>query len=120
LVPVGAHIGPYSAARKSASHPLLPPGNAREHQGQTRRVATGDIDRDLAGVPSRSAEPLEQLRRSIRAALRDAEESMSYGLPAFKIQVKIIAGFAAFNKPSELPAAQRLGPAESRQRPGRI
>jgi uncharacterized protein YdhG (YjbR/CyaY superfamily) len=60
-------------------------------------VATGDIDSDLAGMTSRSAEPLEQLRRSIRAALPDAEESMSYGLPAFKIQVKIIAGFAAFN-----------------------
>jgi len=60
----------------------------------------------MARVPARSPEAylaslspdkratLEKLRGAIRAAAPDAEEGMSYGMPAF-IQGKPIAGYAA-------------------------
>ena len=56
-----------------------------------------DIDHYLAGVdePQRSA--LAELRQHIRAALPDAEECISYGMPAFKQHGKAVAGFAAFS-----------------------
>ena len=47
---------------------------------------------------------LEQLRRNILAVLPTAEECISYGMPAFKVEGKTVAGFAAFkNHLSYLP-----------------
>lgn len=47
---------------------------------------------------------LEQLRRCILAAAPHAEECISYGMPAFKVAGKTVAGFAAFkNHLSYLP-----------------
>jgi len=37
-----------------------------------------------------------------------AEEVISYRVPAFRVDGKTVAGFAAFKKP-QLPAFQRLG-----------
>ena len=52
--------------------------------------------------PKRST--LSQLRRSILAVVPDAEQCISYGMPAFKVQGKTVAGFAAFkNHLSYLP-----------------
>ena len=68
------------------------------HQWQTRGVANDDIDRYLAEVGEPKRSTLAQLRRSIHAALPDAEECMSYGMPAFKVHGKTIAGFAAFKE----------------------
>ena len=68
------------------------------------QVAARDIDTYLAALdePGRSA--LEQLRRSILAVIPDAEQCISYGMPAFKVQGKTVAGFAAFkNHLSYLP-----------------
>ncbi len=39
---------------------------------------------------------LEQLRQAIRSIVPDADETISYGSPAFQIRGKAIAGFAAF------------------------
>ena len=39
---------------------------------------------------------LRSLRQTILELLPDAEEGISYGIPAFKVQGKVIAGFAAF------------------------
>jgi uncharacterized protein YdhG (YjbR/CyaY superfamily) len=59
-------------------------------------VSAGDIDSYLAGVDEPKRRTLEQLRRSIHAAIPDAEECISYGMPAFKVQGNTVAGFAAF------------------------
>lgn len=67
-------------------------------------MAAQDIDSYLAPLdePARSA--LEELRRSILAVVPDAEECISYGMPAFKVKGATIAGFAAFkNHLSFLP-----------------
>jgi uncharacterized protein YdhG (YjbR/CyaY superfamily) len=67
-------------------------------------VPTGDIDSYLAGVDEPKRSTLQQLRRSIRAAVPEAEECISYGMPAFKVHGKTVAGFAAFkNHLSYLP-----------------
>jgi uncharacterized protein YdhG (YjbR/CyaY superfamily) len=67
-------------------------------------VAPDEIDRYLAGLdqPQRSA--LEALRKSIMEVVPEAEQCISYGTPAFKLQGKMVAGFAAFqNHLSYLP-----------------
>jgi uncharacterized protein YdhG (YjbR/CyaY superfamily) len=59
-------------------------------------VAPQEIDRYLATLdePKRSA--LEALRESILEILPEAEQCISYAVPAFKVNGKAIAGFAAF------------------------
>ena len=64
---------------------------------QTVEVAAPNIDSYLADLDEPKRSTLEQLRRDIVAVLPDAEECISYGMPAFKVQGKTVAGFAAFN-----------------------
>jgi uncharacterized protein YdhG (YjbR/CyaY superfamily) len=59
-------------------------------------MAAPDIDSYLADLDEPKRSTLEQLRRDIVAVLPDAEECISYGMPAFKVQGKTVAGFAAF------------------------
>lgn len=53
-----------------------------------------DVDAYLAGVPPRQRAALERLRRIIRAAAPEAEEVISYRIPAYK-QDGMLVGFAA-------------------------
>jgi uncharacterized protein YdhG (YjbR/CyaY superfamily) len=67
-------------------------------------MAPQDIDNYLAAVDEPKRTTLEELRRSILAAIPDAVQCISYGMPAFKVQGKTVAGFAAFkNHLSYLP-----------------
>ena len=59
-------------------------------------MAAPDIDSYLADLDEPKRSTLEQLRRDIVAVLPDAEECISYGMPAFKVHGKTVAGFAAF------------------------
>lgn len=54
-----------------------------------------DIDAYLAAVPADKRAVLEDLRKTIRAAAPDAEEIISYGMPAFR-QNGTLVYFAAF------------------------
>jgi uncharacterized protein YdhG (YjbR/CyaY superfamily) len=55
-----------------------------------------EIDDYLAGVPEPKRSTLEQLRRDIMALQPTAEQCISYAMPAFRLEGKVIAGFAAF------------------------
>jgi uncharacterized protein YdhG (YjbR/CyaY superfamily) len=67
-------------------------------------VARADIDRYLATLDEPKRSTLEMLRTSILEAVPAAEQCLSYGMPAFKVQGKTVAGFAAFkNHLSYLP-----------------
>ena len=67
-------------------------------------MAPQDIDSYLATVDEPKRTTLEELRRSILAVIPDAEQWISYGMPAFKVRGKTVAGFAAFkNHLSYLP-----------------
>lgn len=59
-------------------------------------MAPQEIDRYLAKLDEPKRSTLEALRTSILEVVPDAEQGLSYGVPAFKVQGKAVAGFAAF------------------------
>lgn len=56
------------------------------------------IDDYLAAVPPKDRAALAELRRRIHALVPGVEECISYRLPAFRCQGRIIAGFSATSK----------------------
>lgn len=57
-------------------------------------MSTNDADAYLAKLSADKRATLEKVRQAIRAAAPEAEEGLSYGMPAF-IQGKPIAGYSA-------------------------
>ena len=55
-----------------------------------------DVDAYLAGVPQDARTALEKLRALIRAAAPAATEVISYQMPAFRLQGRLLVAFAAF------------------------
>jgi uncharacterized protein YdhG (YjbR/CyaY superfamily) len=63
-----------------------------------------EIDRYLEALDEPKRSTLEALRSSILNVVPEAEQCISYGAPAFKVQGKTVAGFVAFkNHLSYLP-----------------
>ena len=56
---------------------------------------TKTIDTYLAGVTPEKREALQRLRKMIRAAVPKAEECISYGIPAFRLNGKFLVGLGA-------------------------
>jgi len=52
-------------------------------------------DEFLAGLSDDKRAALEKLRQAIRAAAPGAEECISYGVPAFRLDGKFLVGFGA-------------------------
>lgn len=63
----------------------------------SRRAAPKSIDQYIAGFPPDVGAILERIRRRIRSAAPEAQETISYGIPAFQ-QSGILVYFAAFQK----------------------
>ena len=59
-------------------------------------MSAEEIDAYLTGVDEPKRSTLEAVRRSILAVVPDAEQCISYGMPAFRVDGKVVAGFAAF------------------------
>jgi len=59
-------------------------------------MAADDVDAYLAALEEPKRATLVRMRSTIRSIIPDAEECISYGMPAFKIRGKAVAGFAAF------------------------
>lgn len=55
-----------------------------------------EVDNYLASLDEPKKSTLEVLRRTILDIIPDAEQGMSYGVPAFRLEGKVVAGFAAF------------------------
>jgi len=55
-----------------------------------------DIDDYLARLDEPKRSTLTALRRTILEILPDAEQRIAYGMPAFRVGGKVVAGFAAF------------------------
>ncbi len=55
-----------------------------------------EIDQYLGTLDEPKRATLAQLRDTIVAIVPNAEQCISYGMPAFKLRGKTIAGFAAF------------------------
>ena len=56
------------------------------------------IEEYLRTVPEDRRRALEDLRTAIRSVVPDAEECISYQIPAFRVRGGIVAGFKATNK----------------------
>ena len=61
-------------------------------------MSSAEVDDYLAGVEEPKRSTLERLRRTILGVVPDAEEGISYGVPAFRVDGKVVAGFAAFTR----------------------
>jgi uncharacterized protein YdhG (YjbR/CyaY superfamily) len=75
-------------------------GEARKRSAETAKevfVATRSrtIDEYLAGLSAENRTTLQKVRRAVHAAAPSAEECISYGMPAFRLNGKLIAGFQA-------------------------
>lgn len=66
-----------------------------------------NIDEYIAGFPSGVRKMLEKIRRTIRKAVPDAAEAISYQIPTFRLQGKNLIHFAAFQKHIGLYPAPR-------------
>ncbi|HWE97227.1 MAG TPA: DUF1801 domain-containing protein [Tepidisphaeraceae bacterium] len=63
-----------------------------------------EIDDYLAKLDEPKRATLQQLRQTIEGVIPNAEQGMAYGMPAFRLHGKVVAGFAAFkNHLSYLP-----------------
>jgi len=56
------------------------------------------IDKHLRKFSKEQRETLQQLRETILSIVPQAKETLSYGMPAFEIDGKIVAGFDGFKK----------------------
>ena len=61
-----------------------------------RGVSAAEIDEYLRGVDEPKRSTLQALRHTILEIVPDAEQVISYRVPAFRVGGKIVAGFAAF------------------------
>jgi len=86
----------------------LPVTSAGEHNGA---VSAQEVDQYLAALEEPKRSTLALLRQTILDFLPEAEQGISYGVPAFKVRGKTIAGFAAFkNHLSYLPHSGSVFP----------
>jgi uncharacterized protein YdhG (YjbR/CyaY superfamily) len=67
-------------------------------------VSAEEVDEYLRGIEEPKRSTLQALRRTILEIVPDAEQVISYRVPAFRVRGKTFAGFAAFqNHLSYLP-----------------
>ena len=59
-------------------------------------MAVADVDEYLRGLEEPKRGTLQALRGTILEIVPDAEQVISYGMPAFRVNGKTVAGFAAF------------------------
>lgn len=64
---------------------------------QSRNNAVTDVSSYIAGFPVATGKLLKQLRDIIRKAAPDAEELISYGMPAYKYH-GVLVYFAGYEK----------------------
>lgn len=70
------------------------PGRVKCRQNDA--MSAGDIDAYLAQVDEPKRSTLSTLRDTIVGIIPEAEQCISYGVPGFRLNGKVVAGFAAF------------------------
>ncbi len=82
-------------------------------------MSANEIDAYLDALEEPKRTTLALLRDTIMAIVPDAEQGISYGMPAFKLQGRTIAGFAAFkNHLSYLPHSGSVIPQLAKETEG--
>jgi uncharacterized protein YdhG (YjbR/CyaY superfamily) len=76
-------------------------------RGGERMVAPTSVETYLKALPKESRAALESLRKTIKATVPGATETISYQMPAIKHQGRIVVWYAAFKDHLSLfPASQ--------------
>ena len=71
---------------------------------QNVAVSAAEIDEYIAKLDEPKRTTLSHLRETILRVIPESEQCISYGMPAFRMHGKVVAGFAAFkNHLSYLP-----------------
>jgi len=71
--------------------------------------ATAQIEATLGALPADQRAALQNLRQTIAAAAPEAEEAISYGMPAFRYHGRSLVSYAAFKAHcSFFPMSARL------------
>jgi uncharacterized protein YdhG (YjbR/CyaY superfamily) len=74
-------------------------------------VSEKEIDDYIGSLEEPKRSTLEALRRTILEIVPEAEQGLAYGVPAFRLDGKVVAGFAAFkNHLSYLPHSGSVFP----------
>jgi uncharacterized protein YdhG (YjbR/CyaY superfamily) len=104
----GKRIGGYGGDSGTLLTAFLPITVPAQHNGA---VSAQEIDRYLDALEEPKRSTLALLRQRILDVIPEAEQGIAYGVPAFKVQGKTIAGFAAFkNHLSYLPHSGSVFP----------
>jgi uncharacterized protein YdhG (YjbR/CyaY superfamily) len=74
------------------------PARPKTDRSAARRQRPAGIDDYLASLAEDKRTALEKLRRAIKAAAPRAEECISYGIPAFRLDGRVLVFFAAASK----------------------
>ena len=65
---------------------------------KTKTTVARDVDDYLARLPEDSRVALEKLRSTIRSVVPDSVEVISYQVPTFKYQGRMLVSYAAFSE----------------------
>lgn len=60
-----------------------------------KKGSSEDVDMILAALPEDRRKVLQKLRETIRSAAPEAEEGISYGVPAFRLHGRPLVSYAA-------------------------
>jgi uncharacterized protein YdhG (YjbR/CyaY superfamily) len=91
----GGRLGIPLARMKQELRPGLP-GAWSKPLLDCEAVSAAEIDEYLRGVDEPERVTLQALRAMILENVPEAEEGISYRVPAFRVHGKVVAGFAAF------------------------
>ena len=61
-------------------------------------MSVQEIDAYIQAQPEPQRSTLTHLREQILAVIPDAEQCISYGMPGFRVNGKVVAGFASYKK----------------------
>ena len=61
-------------------------------------MSKAEVDAYIQAQPEPQLSTLTHLREQILAVIPDAEQCISYGMPGFRVNGKVLAGFASFKK----------------------
>lgn len=90
--PIGRSAAPSAGLGAAACDPPM------NGCAMTVRLKASTIDEYMKTVPEERRRALQALRARIRAVVPDAEECISYRIPAFRYNGTIVAGFCATSK----------------------
>jgi uncharacterized protein YdhG (YjbR/CyaY superfamily) len=68
----------------------------RDPSVEAEVISAQEIDDHLVALDEPERSTLQVLRLTILEVIRDAEQRISYAMPAFEVRGRVVAGFAAF------------------------